>query len=85
VGTGLPLFGDGLPRPIGQVFIQMREFGLGTCATLVVWFTGLCILAFNKKQTAGSLTSPGPISPNPATFSNQELEARVVPRSDVAA
>jgi hypothetical protein len=43
VGTGLPLFP-------GRVFVQMREFGLGTSATVIVWLTGVVILAVRVKQ-----------------------------------
>jgi hypothetical protein len=37
VGTGLPL----LP---GRVFVQMREFGLGTGATVLIWGVSLSLL-----------------------------------------
>lgn len=49
VGTGLPLFP-------GRVFVLMREFGLGTSATVILWFAGICTLAMSRRRVA--LASP---------------------------
>jgi hypothetical protein len=49
VGTGLPLFP-------GTTCVQLREFGLGTTATVIVWLVGIRTLAFHRKQTATAPT-----------------------------
>jgi hypothetical protein len=43
VGTGLPLFP-------GRVFTQMREFGLGTGTTMIVWMVGVAVLALESRR-----------------------------------
>jgi hypothetical protein len=49
VGTGLPLFP-------GELFLQMREFGLGTGSTVVVWLSGVIALALYSKRTDAAAT-----------------------------
>jgi alpha-1,2-mannosyltransferase len=44
VGTGLPLFP-------GRVFTQMREFGLGTITTMIVWLVGVAELALSRTKS----------------------------------
>jgi len=76
VGTGLPLFP-------GTVFVQMREFGIGTSATVILWFAGVCTLAFHGQRTFGSKSSPDPVVI--ANRINLEPGARISHPSDVAA
>ena len=47
-GTGAPLLQDA-KLGNGRIFVQMREFGLGTFATTLVWVTGLCQLAQRRQ------------------------------------
>ncbi|HEV3439395.1 MAG TPA: glycosyltransferase family 87 protein [Gemmata sp.] len=76
VGTGLPLFP-------GPVFVQMREFGIGTSATVILWFAGVCTLAFHRQRTSESRPSPDPVVI--ANRINLEPGARISHPSDVAA
>jgi alpha-1,2-mannosyltransferase len=72
VGTGLPLFP-------GREFVQMREFGLGTSATVILWFAGVCTLALQgKRSSSGSEAFAGRINPEPDIRSSH-------PSGDVAA
>jgi hypothetical protein len=43
VGTGLPLFP-------GELFLQMREFGLGTGSTVVVWLVAVIALELQRRR-----------------------------------
>jgi hypothetical protein len=43
VGTGLPLFP-------GREFVQMREFGVGTFATVILWLAGVYTLALQGRR-----------------------------------
>ncbi len=58
VGTGLPLFP-------GETCLQMREFGLGTSATVIVWLTGVVTLARQAKRTSVVESEPKPFSSPP--------------------
>jgi alpha-1,2-mannosyltransferase len=55
VGTGLPLFP-------GEIFLQMREFGLGTAATVIVWMTGVITLARQGREGAAIESELKPLS-----------------------
>ena len=45
VGTGLPMFP-------GVIFIEMRQFGLGTFATVILWASGVWTLASSRRQAS---------------------------------
>jgi alpha-1,2-mannosyltransferase len=49
VGTALPL----IP---GETFLQMREFGLGTAATVIAWMAGVIALGLQGNRVASALT-----------------------------
>jgi alpha-1,2-mannosyltransferase len=58
--VSVPLFfwclGTGLPLLPGQTFVQMRQFGLGTSATVIVWVACVVVLVRNGRRTES--TSP---------------------------
>jgi hypothetical protein len=72
VGTGLPLF----PGPI---FVQLREFGLGTAATVIVWLAGVCSLALHGKRTD---PTPAVIESGKVTLPN--IRQTALPREHLA-
>jgi alpha-1,2-mannosyltransferase len=76
VGTGLPLFP-------GAIFVQMREFGLGTSTTVLLWFAGVCTLALHRPRTPGSRINPDPTIV--ASRISLEPEGRIAHPSDAAA
>lgn len=49
MGTGLPLFP-------GQLFLHMREFGIGTAVTVIVWLSGVTTLALYRRPMAPDQT-----------------------------
>jgi hypothetical protein len=79
VGTGLPLFP-------GRTFVQMREFGLGTSTTVILWLVGVWMLAFHARQN-GRQDVPRLSSPEPLIIANRllrEAGARITSPSDIS-
>jgi hypothetical protein len=67
VGTGLPLF------PF-ELCVQMREFGLGTSATVIAWFAGVRTLALHARQVA---STPAMIEQEQGSRNSHSLGAAV--------
>jgi hypothetical protein len=61
LGTGLPLFP-------GEIFLQMREYGLGTSATVIVWLTGVITIAFQGRRMVAVELEAKPISTSPTAI-----------------
>jgi hypothetical protein len=79
VGTGLPLFP-------GRTFVPMREFGLGTSTTVILWLVGVWMLAFHARQN-GRQDVPRLSSPEPLIIANRllrEAGARITSPSDIS-